>query len=70
MGTSQNQLRGQISRLWRICVNQRFTLGKCKGSAPLRELCPLATVFRRSQIKKSIFGGVFHTKKPRNARQY
>jgi hypothetical protein len=28
LGTSQNLLRGQISRLWRICVNQRFTQGK------------------------------------------
>jgi hypothetical protein len=50
MGTSQNLLRGQISRLRRICVNQCFTRGKCKGPAPRRELCPLATVFRRSQM--------------------
>jgi hypothetical protein len=28
LGTSQNLLRGQISRLRRICVNQRFTPGK------------------------------------------
>jgi hypothetical protein len=40
MGTSQNLLRGQISRLRRICVNQGFTPGK----GPL-----LGTNFARSQ---------------------